>query len=167
MTDTVVVAAPAGRFRGATAPDGGALFAGIPFAEPPVGALRFRPPRAVPDWASEVDATRFRAAPAQNGNAHLLVADPAEPGTGTSAPASPGGQYDSPLKVMMATRMPETSEDCLYLNVWSPGLQGRLPVVVGQGVGEAGAVPSGIDSGQVPVDGHSLLSEFQRFGRTA
>jgi carboxylesterase type B len=130
MTDTVVVAAPAGRFRGTTAPDGGALFAGIPFAEPPVGALRFRPPRAVPDWASEVDATRFRAAPAQNGNAHFPVADPAEPGTGTSAPASPGGQYDSPLKVMMATRMPETSEDCLYLNVWSPGLQGRLPVVV-------------------------------------
>lgn len=30
----------------------------------------------------------------------------------------------------MATRMPETSEDCLYLNVWNPGRQGRLPVLV-------------------------------------
>ncbi len=61
------------------------VFRGIPFAEPPVGPLRFRAPIPVKPWTAERDATRFPAAAMQ----------PGEPGV-------------------------EHSEDCLYLNLWTP-----------------------------------------------
>lgn len=131
--NTTVVTAPAGRFRGTRSADGAALFAGIPFAEPPIGALRFRPPRAVGNSVDEIDATRFRAAPAQNGSALMASAGGAAPGANTSALARPDEQGGSPLAAMAAARPPsitDSSEDCLYLNVWSPDLQGRLPVLV-------------------------------------
>jgi len=41
------------------------VFRGIPFAEAPVGALRFRPPVAVKGWTGERDATKFAAAAMQ------------------------------------------------------------------------------------------------------
>lgn len=43
------------------------VFRGVPFAEPPVGPLRFRPPVAVKPWTGERDATKFAAAAMQPG----------------------------------------------------------------------------------------------------
>lgn len=41
------------------------VFRGVPFAAPPVGPLRFRPPVAMSPWTGEREATRFQAAPPQ------------------------------------------------------------------------------------------------------
>jgi len=43
------------------------VFRGVPFAAPPVGALRFRPPVAAKAWTGERDATKFAAAAMQSG----------------------------------------------------------------------------------------------------
>ena len=61
-----VVAVPGGRIRGATLPDGGAVFKGIPFAAPPVGNLRWREPMHVNPWSGVLDATKVGAPCAQN-----------------------------------------------------------------------------------------------------
>lgn len=45
--------------------DGVRIFRGVPFAEPPVQALRFRPPAKVKPWKGERDATRFASAAMQ------------------------------------------------------------------------------------------------------
>ena len=68
--------------------DGGARsFLGIPFAEPPVGNLRWRPPQAPAPWAG------------------VLQADTISP---------PCAQLDA------LTTPASDTEDCLYLNVWTP-----------------------------------------------
>jgi para-nitrobenzyl esterase len=52
--------------RGAT--EGGlAVFRGLPFARPPVGPLRFRPPEPPEPWTTVRDAARFGPSAAQNG----------------------------------------------------------------------------------------------------
>lgn len=67
-------------------------FLGIPFAAPPIGDLRFRPPRAAPSWRGVREAREISVLCAQ-GNA-------------------------------------ESTEDCLYLNVFRPrGVRGKLPVL--------------------------------------
>ncbi|HET9622185.1 MAG TPA: carboxylesterase family protein [Kofleriaceae bacterium] len=58
------VAAPAGQFFGTQA-NGVRAFRGIRYAEPPVGALRWRPPVAAPDATAAVDARQFGAHCAQ------------------------------------------------------------------------------------------------------
>jgi para-nitrobenzyl esterase len=55
-----------GTLRGDSA-DGVDIFRGIPFAEPPLGELRFRPPVKVKPWTGVRDATRFSAASVQPG----------------------------------------------------------------------------------------------------
>lgn len=79
-------------------------FKGIPFAAPPVGEFRWRPPQPVKAWQGELDASKFGASCAQGGWG-----------------AAPG------------TIQAGSSEDCLYLNVWRPAgtKQGaKLPVMV-------------------------------------
>ena len=67
------VSLPAGQIRGALLDQGGAAFKGIPFAQPPVGDLRWRPPVPVKSWTSERDATAFGAPCSQNsGNGRML-----------------------------------------------------------------------------------------------
>lgn len=80
--------------------DGVASYLGIPFAAPPVGDLRWRPPQPAAHWDGVRQATAFAPACLQ---------------TGVSMPG------EAP---------PRTSEDCLYLNVWAPKGADRLPVIV-------------------------------------
>ena len=53
-----LVAAPAGTLRGAAAADI-RVFKGIPYALPPTGPLRWKPPVPAPDWTSTREATEF------------------------------------------------------------------------------------------------------------
>jgi para-nitrobenzyl esterase len=105
MNGSYVVDVSAGKLSGAPMPGGGAVFAGIPFAAPPIGPLRLCPPQRPEPWTGIRDATRFPAAPAQRGTALMSGSD------------GPVGTFDS-------------GEDCLYLNVWTPDLFGCLPVLV-------------------------------------
>jgi para-nitrobenzyl esterase len=56
----------AGQLRGILLERGGAAFKGIPFADPPVGDLRWRPPVPTKPWAGVRDATRYGPPCAQN-----------------------------------------------------------------------------------------------------
>jgi para-nitrobenzyl esterase len=61
-----VVAVNGGQLRGALLDHGGAAFKGIPYAQPPVGDLRWREPQPVKSWTGIRDATAFGAPCAQN-----------------------------------------------------------------------------------------------------
>jgi para-nitrobenzyl esterase len=100
-----VVHVAMGLIRGVEqAPVGGAVFRGIPFAQPPVGNLRWREPQPVAPWKGTRDATRYGPACIQN-----LY------GTGV---------FLAPLAKLYGRDYPqqkiEMSEDCLYLNIWTP-----------------------------------------------
>ncbi len=83
------------------AADGVERFLGIPFAEPPVGALRFKPPVAKAPWHETLQATRFGAASMQV----------SYPGQDISEYSDDPAQYGQPYF---------GSEDCLSLNIWRP-----------------------------------------------
>lgn len=103
------------------------VFLGVPYAEPPVGDLRFRPPRPATPPEVPIDA---------------LV----EPPSCMQAPYREGGFYAQPLE--------EVSEDCLYLNIWTAAESDsdRLPVMVWI---HGGALTRG--SGSLPLyDGTAL-----------
>lgn len=95
-----------GRRRGAVS-----SFKGIPYAAPPVGALRWRPPQRMRRWDGELPALEFGPAPIQELPPRSTLMYRLN--------------HDEPRALVM-------SEDCLYLNVWSPSpLQGAgLPVLV-------------------------------------
>ncbi len=86
---------------------GGAVFRGIPYAEAPVGALRFRPPRPAVRW----DGARECSLP------------------GPACPQAVTGGAGGVMHVFDPTgRM---SEDCLFLDVWTPAADdGGRPVMV-------------------------------------
>lgn len=103
--ERVSVETPFGRLRGLRS--GEVLcFRGIPYAAPPIGALRFRPPQPLVPWSGTRDALAFGPAAPQ----------PADPGF---YPGDPEAMPPVP-----------TSEDCLYLNVWAPAGAGPHPVLV-------------------------------------
>jgi len=62
--DAPVVTTSKGAVRGAIV-DGVHVFKGIPFATPPVGALRFKPAQPADTWTGELDATAYGNAPVQ------------------------------------------------------------------------------------------------------
>jgi para-nitrobenzyl esterase len=104
MTDAVVTTT-AGAVRG-TSTDHGLVFRGIPYAAPPVGDRRFRPPARPEGWSDLRDCTAF----------------------GPVCPQTP--MMAGPL--LAALQEPEpTDEDCLFLNVWTPALDdARRPTMV-------------------------------------
>lgn len=95
-----VVATDSGTLAGAAIADSTPLqvFRGIPFAAPPVGPLRWRPPQRVARWQGVRQATTFGARCMQQ-----------------------------PLFADMMFRSPTPSEDCLYLNVWTPAALAKRP----------------------------------------
>jgi para-nitrobenzyl esterase len=56
-----------GKIRGSLTRDGGAVFKGIPFAQPPTGNLRWREPVLAKPWTGVRDATAFGAPCVQGG----------------------------------------------------------------------------------------------------
>ncbi|KAJ2948616.1 hypothetical protein O0L34_g7870 [Tuta absoluta] len=77
-------------------------FRGIPFAQPPVGTLRFLPPQPYENW---------------NGTYKAYVNKP------TCLQFNAKNRNAEPIGL-------SGSEDCLYLSVFTPGLKGNYPVVV-------------------------------------
>ncbi|XP_063147410.1 cholinesterase-like [Candoia aspera] len=80
-------------------------YLGVPYAEPPVGKLRFQKPVPHQPWSHVLEATRFGKACHQR----------------TS--------FGFPFSNMWVARMPH-SEDCLFLNIWVPHPQPSVPVPV-------------------------------------
>lgn len=83
------------------------VFRGVPYARPPVGPDRFAAPRPPDPWTGEREATAFGPAAVQSAFDITYV---------------PGFSLWEGIGA--------TSEDCLTLNVWTPGLTGRRPVLV-------------------------------------
>lgn len=119
-----------------------AAFKGIPYAAPPVGALRWRSPQPVKPWTGTRAATAY-------GNDCMQFLDPGE--------AAPPG-------------MPP-AEDCLFVNVWRPAqapLQAKLPVVVwlhGGGFVNGGTSTPIYDGSAIAAQGVVVVSPNYRLGR--
>ncbi|KAI9014545.1 Carboxylesterase [Phycomyces nitens] len=81
-------------------------FLGIPYAEPPIGDLRFRPPVPYVDSSQEIKICMEHA------------------------PAAP--QTQMPFDTLMSVEIDNQSEDCLYLNIWAPDTEpdSKRPVLI-------------------------------------
>ncbi|WP_417942301.1 carboxylesterase/lipase family protein [Flavobacterium sp. RS13.1] len=114
--------------------DGLLVFKGIPFAQPPVGILRWRAPQPVKKWDGVLQANKFAPGPFQGGN-------------------PPSGK----------------SEDCLYLNVWTPAKSAKekVPVLVwiyGGGFGAGATSETTYNGKNLAKKGVVLVSIAYRVG---
>src|SRR5580765_3627532 len=118
------------------------VFKGIPYAAPPVGPLRWKAPQPAAKWDGVKMATAFGPRCMQG------------PGGGGRAGAPPP---------------PPTSEDCLYINVWTTAASSsaRLPVMVwsygGAFTGGAGSLP-GYDGEALAKKGVVFVTYNYRLG---
>jgi para-nitrobenzyl esterase len=115
-----------GRVRGRRE-DGIVKFLGVPYATPPLGRLRFRAPKPPRQWHGVRDAVSFP-------NPAFQVA---------GAEMGPNGNG----------RMPAPSEDCLYLNIWTPAADRKRRPVMFYQHGGGYMIGSGSATGQ---DGTNL-----------
>ncbi|HKC15914.1 MAG TPA: carboxylesterase family protein [Steroidobacteraceae bacterium] len=101
------------------------LFRGVPYAAPPLGELRWKEPQPVRNWTGVRKADRF----------------------------SPRAMQE-PLFSDMVFRSDGISEDCLYLNIWTPARSDadRLPVLV---YFYGGGLMAG-DGSELRYDGESM-----------
>jgi para-nitrobenzyl esterase len=134
-----VVRVETGQLQGA-AGEGVVAFKGIPFAEQPVGDLRWRPPQKAKAWTGVRPAL-------QNGHDCLQGIVKGDPGVGT-----------------------ELGEDCLYLNVWRPADASakKLPVMVwiyGGGLVNGGTQPAIYQGDKFAREGVVFVSVNYRLGR--
>ncbi|MGH9103416.1 MAG: carboxylesterase/lipase family protein [Acidimicrobiales bacterium] len=101
--DAPVVETAGGRVAGVRDGRGVMSFHGIPFAQPPVGPLRFLPARPAAPWTGVRDG---------------------------SLPASLAPQTLTPIERLAGATESQLSENCLYLNVWTADCQGQAPVLL-------------------------------------
>ena len=108
ISDPVAIAT--GRISGATLSSGVRAFKGIPFAAPPVGELRWKEPQPAAKWDGVRKAEQFSN----------VCVQPSQP-----------NRVPNNVTVDLPDS-PKTSEDCLYLNVWTSANRAneRLPVMV-------------------------------------
>lgn len=86
------------------------IFRGVPYAQPPVGELRFRRPQAHQPWEGVRDCTQF----------------------GPRCPQADLASMDFYGREFYDDLVPPEDEDCLYLNIWTPAEAGpasKLPVL--------------------------------------
>jgi para-nitrobenzyl esterase len=122
------------------------VFKGIPFAAPPVGELRWKAPQPVKNWTGVLKCDSFSASPMQR----------------------------NPVPFMMWTEEfitpPEKlSEDCLYLNVWTPAKSSKekLSVLVwiyGGGFSSGSAACAVYDGEEMSKKGIVFVSINYRVG---
>ena len=130
-----IVRIDGGLVRGADAA-GVNSFLGLPYAAPPTGNLRWRPPQPAAGWSGVRDATTFGPSCPQ-----------------APSPFAPPGQF---------------SEDCLYLNVYTPAARssfGGRPVLVwihGGGLEQDGA--RDYDGTKLAADGVVVVTINYRLG---
>jgi para-nitrobenzyl esterase len=129
-----------GQLSGA-ADDGVLSFKGVPFAAPPVGDLRWRPPQPAAHWTGVRKATEY---------GHDCMQNP------FPSDAAPLGT--------------KPDEDCLVLNVWRPAERtgAKLPVMVwiyGGGFVNGGSSPAVYDGSQFARRGIVFVSFNYRLGR--
>ncbi|MEJ2258460.1 MAG: carboxylesterase family protein, partial [Woeseiaceae bacterium] len=132
-----VIATDAGRVRGAVTDDGSVVFRGIPFAAPPVGERRWKPPQPVEPWDGVRDTLE-------------------------EAPTCP-----QPDQGWNAFAMKSMSEDCLYLNVRTPDLSPDAPLPVMVWIHGGGNVAGGaadVIEGSLHKRGVVLVSSQYRLG---
>jgi para-nitrobenzyl esterase len=128
-----IVRTTAGQVRGVPRAKGGAEFLGIPYAQPPVGDLRWHEPVPVRPWRGVRDAAAFGAPCAQWANAE--------------------GEWNWSFAKA-------SQEDCLYLNVITPAWPAKklLPVMfwIHGGANEGGTASTALFKDGTLVD-HGVL----------
>ncbi|MGA2016318.1 MAG: carboxylesterase/lipase family protein [Opitutaceae bacterium] len=130
-----------GVLEGVVSPDGKVrTFKGIPYAAPPVGPLRWKPPQPVVPWAGVRKAADYGARAMQG-----------------------------PIYSDMVFNDSGPSEDCLYLNLWMPENrpQARLPVMVwihGGGFVAGSSSEPRQDAGNLSKKGVIVVSFNYRMG---
>ncbi len=134
-----IVETPSGALQGRSE---GSLrvFKGIPYAAPPVGPARWRPPSPMPPWPGARDATGFGPACIQ-----------------------PTRRVES----IYANDLPATSEDCLTLNIWAPAGARRAPVFVwihGGALAGGSSMEAIYDGARLATDGIVVVSINYRLG---
>ena len=126
---SAVVETKEGPVQGFTS-NGVSKFLGIPYAEPPVGDLRWRPPKDHAPWTNVLKATEF----------------------------APICALVTTLGVFSGA--PNNNEDCLYLNVFTPDLNpsARLPVIVWiHGGGNVDGETPGYDGSKLAAQGKTVV----------
>ena len=104
--ESVTAETEAGVLEGVVIRDGISVFRGVPYARPPIGELRWMKPMSVERWSGIRPATEFPPV----------------------CPQAPQGSFYQ--HEFYQGFHPEQSEDCLYLNIWTPGVHGSFPVIV-------------------------------------
>ncbi len=143
--DVRTVKTNAGLISGAAPIDGVTAYLGIPYAAPPVGDLRWRPPQPASHWDGVRNADRF----------------------GTSCMQSqPGSRL--PWTEEFMTQGP-IGEDCLFLNVWTAAKSAtaKLPVmfwIYGGGFNEGSSSVAVYDGAELAKKGIIVVSVNYRVG---
>lgn len=139
QSSALIITTVNGKVEGAVEKDGVRSFKGIPFAAPPVGNLRWKEPQPVKNWQGILRALQF----GPNGMQTNIFGD-------------------------MAFRSRGMSEDCLYLNVWTPsGNKRGLPVLVyfyGGGFVAGDGSESRYDGGSMAAKGIVAVTVNYRLG---
>lgn len=122
------------------------IFKGIPFAAPPVGDLRWKAPQPVKNWTGVLKCESFSASPVQRKPVPFMM--------WTEEFITPPGKL---------------SEDCLYLNIWTPAKQAnkQLPVFVwiyGGGFNSGSAACAVYDGEEMAKKGIIFVSFNYRVG---